>query len=139
MVSREEYELATARGRVAEERFPRAIKASYDRKRRRIVVELTNRIGFMFAPEDAEGLEQAKRKDLELVEISLAGRGLHFPTLDADLYIPALLEGVFGSARWTAAKLGQSGGKVRSAAKARASRENGKLGGRPRKPQPARS
>ncbi|HEY9549132.1 MAG TPA: DUF2442 domain-containing protein, partial [Kiloniellaceae bacterium] len=82
----------------------------------------------------------ARLKDLAQVEICMAGRGLHFPTLDADLYIPALLDGIFGSARWTAAKLGQAGGKVKSAAKASASRENGKLGGRPRKkPQPARS
>src|SRR3546814_7935195 len=81
------------------------------RKRRQIVVVLADRSGFMFAPEGAEGLENARLKDLAQVEISLAGRGLHFPTLDADLYIPALLDGIFGSARWTAAKLGQAGGK----------------------------
>jgi hypothetical protein len=59
--------------------------------------------------------------------------GLHFPALDADLYIPALLEGFFGSKRWMAARLGELGGKARSAAKARASRANGRLGGRPKK------
>src|SRR3546814_1704730 len=75
----------------------------------------------------AEGLENARLKDLAQVEISLAGRGPHFPTLDADLYIPALLDGIFGSARWAAAKQGQAGGKVKSEAKARASRENGSL------------
>src|SRR3546814_15888367 len=104
-----------------------------------IVVVLADRSGFMFAPEGAEGLENARLKDLAQVEISLAGRGLHFPTLDADLYIPALLDGIFGSASWTAAKLGKEGGKVKSAAKARASRENGKMGGRPRKKQKGRA
>src|SRR3546814_3662100 len=121
MVTREEYELATARGRVADEQISRAVEVWYDRKRRQIVVVLADRTGFMFAPEGAEGLENARLKDLAQVEISLAGRGLHFPTLDADLYIPALLDGIFGSARWAAAKLGQAGGKVKSAAKARAS------------------
>jgi hypothetical protein len=61
------------------------------------------------------------------------GFGLHFPALDADLYIPALLEGFFGSKRWMAARLGELGGKARSAAKARASRANGRMGGRPKK------
>lgn len=139
MVTREAYDLATARGRVADEEFPRAVEASYDRKRRRIVVELSNRIGFMFAPEDAQGLEEAKPKDLDKVEVSMAGRGLHFPTLDADLYIPALLEGVFGSSRWMAARLGRKGGRSRSESKGKASRENGKLGGRPRKRELTRS
>jgi hypothetical protein len=56
-----------------------------------------------------------------------------FPKLDADLWLPALLEGVFGSRRWMAARLGARGGKAKSKAKARAARANGKLGGRPRK------
>jgi hypothetical protein len=59
--------------------------------------------------------------------------GIHFPTLDADLYVPALLEGVRGSKSWMAAQLGAAGGRTRTAAKAMASRENGKRGGRPRK------
>jgi hypothetical protein len=52
---------------------------------------------------------------------------------DADIYVPALLRGVFGSKHWMAAHLGANGGKVRSGAKAAASRENGRKGGRQRK------
>ena len=58
---------------------------------------------------------------------------LDFPAIDADLYIPALLEGFFGSKKWMAARLGAEGGKTKTVAKARASRENGRLGGRPKK------
>jgi hypothetical protein len=58
------------------------------------------------------------------------GFGLYFPTLDADLYMPALLQGVFGSERWMAARLGARGGQARTAAKAASSRKNGRLGGR---------
>ena len=53
--------------------------------------------------------------------------------LDADLYLPALLEGFLGSRKWMARRLGMAGGKSRSAAKKLAARNNGKLGGRPKK------
>jgi hypothetical protein len=44
-----------------------------------------------------------------------------------------LLGGLLGSKNWMAAQLGAVGGRTRTAAKAMASRENGKRGGRPRK------
>jgi len=52
---------------------------------------------------------------------------------DVDLYLPALLEGFLGSQRWVASNNGKKGGQTRSSAKSAAARENGKLGGRPRK------
>ncbi|MBQ1763160.1 MAG: DUF2442 domain-containing protein, partial [Aquincola sp.] len=67
------------------------------------------------------------------IEVSPSGLGLHVPALDADLYLPALLDGFFGSRKWMAASLGQAGGRASTQAKAAASRANGKLGGRPRK------
>jgi hypothetical protein len=54
---------------------------------------------------------------------SLAGLGLHRPRLNADLHVPALLQGVFGSGSWIARQLGMGGGRVRSVAKVVASRE----------------
>ena len=63
----------------------------------------------------------------------LLGFGLHFPKLDADIYLPALLEGILGSRNWVAAHLGALGGRAKSRAKAAASRRNGRLGGRPKK------
>jgi hypothetical protein len=70
---------------------------------------------------------------LDEIEISPSGFGIHFPKLDADLYMPGLLEGFLGSKKWMASRLGQAGGQSRSRMKREASRENGKLGGRPRK------
>jgi hypothetical protein len=69
---------------------------------------------------------------LKHIEISPSGLGLHFPALDVDLYLPALLEGYLGSRQWMASAMGKAGGCVTSDAKARASRANGRLGGRPR-------
>jgi hypothetical protein len=80
-----------------------------------------------------EGLQHASTDELKPIEVEAFGLGIHFPKLDADLYVPALLEGVLGSKRWMAARLGAAGGRTRTPAKAAASRANGKRGGRPHK------
>lgn len=51
---------------------------------------------------DAQGLEEARSAQLADIEISPSGLGLHFPQLDADLYLPALLHGLLGSRQWMA-------------------------------------
>ena len=111
----------------------RAIAASYDRRARRILVSLSNGLELAFPPHLAEGLADAKPADLAAIEITSTGLGLHWPKLDADLYLPALLQGIFGSPRWMAGLLGKSGGLARTPAKLAAARENGRKGGRPRK------
>jgi hypothetical protein len=82
---------------------PRALAARYDRRVARIMVTLTNGLELAFPPHLAEGLAGAKPADLALIEITPTGLGLHWPRLDADLYVPSLLEGTFGSPRWMAA------------------------------------
>jgi hypothetical protein len=128
-----EFETATKRAERRRTGEPAAVAARYDPERDRVVVELRSGYEVAFPPRRAQGLEKAKPSDLDVIEISPSGFGLHFPKLDADLWLPALLDGVFGSRRWMAARLGARGGKVKSKAKGRAARANGKLGGRPRK------
>ena len=113
--------------------MPRAVAAHYDRKNRRIVIQLSSNLDVSFSPEDAEGLEDATPAQLQEIEISPSGFGIYFPKLDADLYLPAILEGLLGSKKWMAARLGQAGGKSRSVAKRAAAKANGKLGGRPKR------
>ena len=115
------------------ERFPQAVSAHYDGASGRVVVDLSSKLTVSFSPRDAQGLENAKPSELEEIEISPSGFGIHFPKLDADLYVPGLLEGFLGSKKWMAARLGEGGGKSRSRAKKAASRANGRLGGRPKK------
>ena len=112
---------------------PRATSVYFDRRGARIVVGLSNGLDLGIPVNLAQGLADAKAADLADIEISPTGLGLHWPRLDADLYLPALMEGVFGTRRWMAQRLGKSGGKSRSVAKRKAARVNGKLGGRPRK------
>jgi len=129
----DEFELATKRAERRRTSEPTAVEAHYDPDRSRIVIKLSTGDKVVFPPQRAQGLEGAKPSDLDVIEISPSGFGLHFPKLDADLWLPALLEGVFGSRKWIAARLGARGGRVKSKAKAKAARANGKLGGRPRK------
>jgi hypothetical protein len=136
MVSRDALRKANTRSARQRENGPIAVAARYDRRSGRVVVGLSSGIDVMFSPQDAQGLEGAKPAQLGIIEISPSGLGLHFPKLDADLYLPALLDGWLGSRRWMAARMGERGGRARSEAKRSASRENGKLGGRPRKVVP---
>ena len=133
MALHDDFELANQRGRDVRAAFPRAVSAHYDRKNGRVVISLSSKLDVSFSPRDAEGLENAKPPQLEDVEISPSGFGIHFPKINADLYLPALLEGFLGSKTWMAARLGQIGGQSSSKAKKVASRANGRLGGRPRK------
>jgi len=133
MVSRSDIELANRRGEQMQRDFPRAVSACYDRASGKVVIELSSKLTLSFSPQDAQGLENARPAELEEIELSPSGFGVHFPKLDADLYIPGLLEGLMGSKKWMAARLGHLGGQSRSNAKKAASRANGKLGGRPRK------
>ncbi|GHG36524.1 DUF2442 domain-containing protein [Paracoccus aerius] len=110
-----------------------AVAADYDARQRRVVVELSNGVTVMVPVHLLEGLADAQDSDLTEIEVTPAGLGLHWPKLDADVYVPALLQGVFGTKRWMAAQLGASGGKASTPAKASAARANGSKGGRPRK------
>jgi hypothetical protein len=128
-----EYLEANRRYEELQRSTPHAVSARYDRRIGRVVVRLSTGLEISFSPRDAQGLEAATWEQLQEIEITPTGFGIHFPALDADLYIPSLLEGYFGSKKWMAARLGEQGGKVRSAAKAKASRANGRLGGRPKR------
>ena len=109
-----------------------AISARFDRRRSRVVVALNTGVELAIPTLLVEGLSGATPEDLADIEISPAGLGLHWPRLDADLYVPAMLQGIFGSKSWMARQLGAEGGRARSAAKVAASRTNGRKGGRPK-------
>jgi hypothetical protein len=134
-IHNDEFEAANKRAAERQGKTPKATAVRYDRRIGRIVIDLSSGIEIAFRPHDAQGLEHAKTDDLSEIEISPSGLGIHFPRLDADLYLPALLEGFLGSRKWMAAEMGKRGGKATTEAKAAAARENGRLGGRPRKPK----
>jgi hypothetical protein len=132
MAPPDEFDRANARAAQRLATTPTVVAVRYDPGTDRVIMRLSNSLEVSFPAHEVQGLETATPADLEQIEIDPPGFGLHFPTLDAELYVPALLQGVFGSERWMAARLGARGGKARTAAKVVASRKNGKLGGRPR-------
>lgn len=133
MAMSNEFELANRRAKENRAATPEVISARYDRKTGQIVIDLSTKLRISFSPRDAQGLEKAKPTQLEEIEISPSGFGIHFPKLDADLYVPGLLEGFLGSKKWMASRLGQIGGRSRSQSKRAAAKVNGRRGGRPRK------
>jgi uncharacterized protein DUF2442 len=120
-ITDDEVREAETRMAARQHRTPAVIAAHYDRGRGRVVIRLSTGLEVMFSPHDAQGLESAKPDQLAPIEISPTGHGLHFPKLDADLYVPALLEGLRGSKNWM------------KAAMERKTATDGRRGGRPRK------
>lgn len=127
-----QFKEASQRAAKADLREPCAANAYYDKKTKRIVVEMTTGVIVSFPPQLLQGLAGASPADLSEVEVSPRGTSLHWEQLDADFSVSGLIAGVFGTRAWMA-DVGRKGGRVSSAAKAAAARANGQKGGRPRK------
>lgn len=135
-INNETVAAANRRGAAKKAAFPAVVAARYDARIERIVLTLDSGLDLAFAPHLAEGFTSVRPGDLDVIEISPSGLGVHFPKIDADIYVPALIEGLLGTKRWMAAQNGKAGGKAVTEAKAAAARENGKAGGRPKKVPP---
>ena len=125
-----DWDAANQRGQETLAAGPLAESAYYDQPTGKVVVELNNGVGLHIPPALIQGMENATPADMAEIVIEGHGIGLHFPRLDADLYVPALARGVLGTSAWMRS-LGWKGGMSKSPAKAEAARRNGRLGGRP--------
>ena len=125
---------ARRRGALAMKLEPHAVSATYDSGRRAYVILLTNGASFTI-PLDripSRALHAATDAQLAEVDVGPVGEALHWESLDEDVSVMGLARLVFGPRVITRAAASLAG-SVTSPAKAKASRENGKLGGRPRK------
>lgn len=131
-ITDEDFKAANRRAAAKQAAFPEVVAIRYDRRAARLFISLASGLDLAFFVKDIKELQGARATDFATAEISPSGMGVHFPRIDADIYVPALLQ-QFVSKRWLAAEIGKLGGAVSSAAKTQAARMNGKLGGRPSK------
>ena len=128
-----QFEAAENRGQAALETEPRATAARYNRKTGRVTVDLMNGCTYVFPSHLVQDLDAASSDDLDAVEVDGMGFNLHWPKLDADLYVPALVAGVFGTKDWMSKAMARQAGRSKSPAKVAAARANGAKGGRPKR------
>ena len=123
---------ATKRGEEAMKREPRACSVHYDRRRKRVVVELVNGCTFMFPPELAQGLVGASAEDLADVRVMGPGFALAWDKLDVHFSVAGLMAGEFGNRAWMA-ELRERQSRTASRNKTTNTRTNGKRVAHPRK------
>lgn len=92
-----------------------------------LIVKLSNQRRLVIPVEELQGLNKATHKLIQNYKLRGQGTGISFPDLDVDLYVPALIEGVFGNQRWMAQLARKGGG---SKTKQTAARNNSIKGGR---------
>ena len=80
-------------------------------------IELTNGVIMGFPDRLLQGLANGTPEQLAEVEIVPTGSALHWESLDADLGVPQLVSGLFGSKAWMT-ELGHSGGHSKLLARA---------------------
>lgn len=110
----------------------RATEARYDRATGRVTIDLINGCAYAFPAQLVQYLNGATDDQLASIEVDGLGFNLHWPELDTDLYVPALVSGMSGTRVWMMRELARRAGQATSPTKAAASRANGAKGGRPR-------
>ncbi len=91
---------AKERGEKALREEPRAVAVRYDRKQKRIIINLNNGATYIFPPKLAQGLSDATEKELADVKVLGHGFVLEWTTLDVHFSIKGLLAGIYGNKNW---------------------------------------
>ena len=110
-----------------------AVSARFDRRSSRIIRRAEHgRSGSHFQPIWQKDWPAPQRLTLPESRSVPPELGLHWPRLDADLYVPSLLQGMLGSKSWMARQLGEAGGRTPEQRRRRPRRvKTGARGGRP--------
>jgi hypothetical protein len=134
-----QFEEATKRGQESFADSPKAANASYNRKTKRLTIELENGVAVMIPGDRVQIFEGATDDQIQDVDVVGGGLYLRWHSLDEDMFVPNLLNGILGTQKWMnglkehLSNAGRKGGAARTLAKRAASAANGKKGGRPKK------
>ncbi len=97
-----------------------------------LTLHLNNGHRYLIPREDLQGMEEGAIDAIRDVRVIGGGTALHWPQLDLDFYVPALLKNTYGNMQWMQ-HLGRKGGSAKTELKRRSAQENGAKGGRPRR------
>ena len=124
-ITEEEFERANRKAELRLAKMPTAVSVLYHRRVSRVIIMLSTGYGVMFSRMLFRSWSMPSRIQMDDIEITPSGLGIHFPKIDADLYLPALLEGGAWGTGWLLSD-GAKGGKAATPAKAAAAKSNGK-------------
>ena len=124
---------AEARGRSTLATEPRAAAARYEPLTRRVEIDLVNGCLYAFPTQLVQDLQGTRVDDLARIEVDGARFNLHWPTLDVDQYIPALVAGIFGTREWMARQRERIAAPPAAAPTAASASVGAPRGGRPRR------
>ncbi|MBA2495148.1 MAG: DUF2442 domain-containing protein [Acidobacteria bacterium] len=91
---------ATRRGEKEMANAPKAKKVNFDRKTKRLLIDLQNGITILVPISIIQIFQNATNEEIADVELLLNGLYLRWNQLDEDLSVPNLLEGRFGTPKW---------------------------------------
>lgn len=95
-----QYQEATRRGRETLARLPKADSARYDRKTKRLVLNLKNGTTLLVPVQLIQGLQTDDEELLNDFQLMIEGSQIHWDKLDVQFYVKSLLDGVFGTKKW---------------------------------------
>jgi Protein of unknown function (DUF2442) len=134
----QQFAEANRRGKQALQTEPHAKSVSYDRKNRRLLIDMLDGTLLGIPINYMQGLSDVPADEIERVQLSPLGDSLRWESRDLEFSVAGLAANRFGSKAWMA-ELGRKGGAITTPAKAAAARANGQKGGRPRKRHSHRS
>ncbi len=114
-----------------EERALSLRSVSYDSRGDALRLSLSSGVRLSIPRSQIPPLAKGKPEQLSAVYPGNGGATISQDELDVDVFVPGLLDRLFGST--IRSDLGRRAGRVSTPAKARAARKNGRKGGRPRK------
>jgi predicted TPR repeat methyltransferase len=95
-----EIDAAIGRAREYAKYARNVVRASYSKVSDRVHLVLSDGATYTIPRRLLQGLNNAAESDLVRIRIIGGGSGLLWPILDVSHYVPALLQGVYGSEKW---------------------------------------
>lgn len=129
---RERFARARARGLARSQDPTAVVDARYEPRKHALKLMFGGGGGMLIPIHLVSELADQPATALAKIDVSPVGDALSWRALDVDIFVPGLVEDVFGGPLLAAAT-GRRGGRRGTKAKAVAARLNGAKGGRPRK------